>query len=94
MPRNPSETQQRDPTIITLSADWSDSKILWVRADFGVGGDGSVISTNWFSLSFKPSTLIASPDLQTVYVANKVRPFFLWNHDDQGPTTLHQITAK
>ncbi|CAM9383782.1 unnamed protein product [Ectocarpus sp. 12 AP-2014] len=52
-------------------ADWSDSKIFWVRADFGVGGDGSVISTNWFSLSFKPSTLIASPDLQTVYVANK-----------------------
>lgn len=54
------------------TADWSDRNILWVRADFGVGGDGSVISTSWFSLGFKPSTLVASPDLKTIYAANKV----------------------
>eukprot|EP00752_Nemacystus_decipiens_P016559 g14801.t1 len=52
-------------------ADWSDQNILWVRADFGTGGDGSVISTSWFSLQFKPSTLVVSPDFQTVYAANK-----------------------
>ncbi|CAN0328345.1 unnamed protein product [Pylaiella littoralis] len=52
-------------------ADWSDRNIFWVRADFGVGGDGSVISSHWFSLDFKPSTLVISPDLQTVFAANK-----------------------
>ncbi|CAM9196634.1 unnamed protein product, partial [Hapterophycus canaliculatus] len=52
-------------------ADWSDQNILWVRADFGVGGDGSVIGTAWFSLDFKPSTLVVSPDLQNIYAANK-----------------------
>lgn len=54
-------------------SDWADRHLLWIRADFGAGGDGSVIDMSWFSLNFKPSTLAISADLQTVYVANKVR---------------------
>lgn len=52
--------------------DWGDQYILWIRADFGIGGDGSVIETSWFPVSFKPSTLAISPDLRTIYAANKV----------------------
>lgn len=46
---------------------------MWIRADFGVGGDGSIDDISWYTLDFKPSAAAITPDLQSIYVANKVK---------------------
>ncbi|CAN0089930.1 unnamed protein product [Ascophyllum nodosum] len=61
----------RSGDIYFTRADWADQYILWVRADFGVGGDGSVLDTIWYPVDFMPSTLAISPKLDHIYVSNK-----------------------